>query len=64
MILRAPARPEPDPERAERLDDLDVALHHLGGAVYPAGAAALPFLPELAAAPGLPLRAAIVELPR
>ncbi|MEU5796172.1 hypothetical protein ABZ800_22030 [Streptomyces sp. NPDC047813] len=52
VILRAPARPEPDPERAERLDgldDLDVAIHHLGGAVYPAGAGTLPFLPELAA---------------
>ncbi|MGM0351308.1 hypothetical protein ACNFRW_34720, partial [Streptomyces sp. Adlamb9] len=61
-ILRALARPGPDPEREERLDELDAAIHHQGGAVYSAGAAALPFLLELAAAPGLPLRAAIVEL--
>ncbi|MGM9335970.1 hypothetical protein [Streptomyces murinus] len=61
-ILRVLARPGPDPEREERLDELDSAIHHQGGAVYSAGAAALPFLLELAAAPGLPLRAAIVEL--
>ncbi|MFJ8092026.1 HEAT repeat domain-containing protein [Streptomyces griseofuscus] len=61
-ILRALARPGPDPEREERLDELDSAIYHQGGAVYSAGAAALPFLLELAAAPGLPLRAAIVEL--
>ncbi|MFJ3646423.1 HEAT repeat domain-containing protein [Streptomyces murinus] len=61
-ILRALARPGPGPEREGRLDELDSAIYHQGGAVYAAGAAALPFLLELAAAPGLPLRAAIVEL--
>ncbi|HEX4811553.1 MAG TPA: hypothetical protein VFV66_02225 [Nonomuraea sp.] len=60
--LRALARPGHDPERAERLDHLDASIYHQGGAVYSAGAAAVPFLVELAATPGLPLRAEIVEL--
>jgi hypothetical protein len=56
------ARPGEDPEREARLDDLDASIYHQGGAVYSAGAAAVPFLVELAATPGLPMRAAIVEL--
>ncbi|HEV7935375.1 MAG TPA: HEAT repeat domain-containing protein [Actinomadura sp.] len=62
MTLRALARPGKDPERGERLDHLDASIYHQGGSVYSAGAAAVPFLIELAATPGLPLRAEIVEL--
>ncbi|WP_189950548.1 HEAT repeat domain-containing protein [Streptomyces alanosinicus] len=60
--LRLLARAGEDPEREERLDHLDASIYHQGGAVYAAGAAAVPFLVELAATPGLPMRAAIVEL--
>ncbi|MGW7043245.1 hypothetical protein ACWGDT_11065 [Streptomyces avermitilis] len=60
--LRLLARAGEDPEREERLDHLDASIHHQGGAVYSAGAAAVPFLIELAATPGLPMRVAIVEL--
>ncbi|OIJ84586.1 HEAT repeat domain-containing protein [Streptomyces monashensis] len=60
--LRLLARAGEDPEREERLDHLDASIYHQGGAVYSAGAAAVPFLIELAATPGLPMRAAIVEL--
>lgn len=62
VTLRALAAPGEDPEREERLFRLDTSIYHQGGAVYPAGAAAVPFLIELAATPGLPLRAEIVEL--
>ncbi|MEV7388406.1 HEAT repeat domain-containing protein [Streptomyces sp. NPDC091215] len=62
VTLRLLARAGDDPEREERLDHLDASIYHQGGAVYPAGAAAVPFLIELAATPGLPMRAAIVEL--
>ncbi|MFE2911991.1 HEAT repeat domain-containing protein [Kitasatospora indigofera] len=62
VLLRALARPGEDSEREERLDDLDAAVYHQGGAVYSAGAAAVPFLVEIACTPGLPLRAEIVEL--
>ncbi|MFF3598982.1 HEAT repeat domain-containing protein [Kitasatospora indigofera] len=62
VLLRALTRPGEDPEREERLDDLDAAVYHQGGAVYSAGAAAVPFLVEIACTPGLPLRAEIVEL--
>ncbi|WP_190214410.1 HEAT repeat domain-containing protein [Kitasatospora indigofera] len=61
-LLRALARPGEDPDRGERLDDLDAAVYHQGGAVYSAGAAVVPFLVEIACTPGLPLRAEIVEL--
>ncbi|MCX4765789.1 hypothetical protein OG562_33400 [Streptomyces sp. NBC_01275] len=62
VALRALARPGDDPLREDLLDDLDASIYHQGGAVYTAGAAAVPFLIELAATPGLSTRAAIVEL--
>ncbi|MFF1873326.1 hypothetical protein [Kitasatospora herbaricolor] len=62
VLLRALARPGEDPEREERLDDLDAAIYHQGGGVCSAGAAAVPFLVEIACTSGLPLRAGIVEL--
>ncbi|MEV4133177.1 HEAT repeat domain-containing protein [Dactylosporangium sp. NPDC049742] len=53
----------PDPEHAPAaLDDLDAAVYHQGGAVYSAGAAALPFLIALACDPAVPHRAAVLEL--
>ncbi|WP_026413253.1 HEAT repeat domain-containing protein [Actinomadura oligospora] len=60
--LRALARPGGDAEREELLDHLVASIYHQGGAVYSAGAAAVPFLVELAATPGLTLKAEIVEL--
>ncbi|MFI6641033.1 hypothetical protein [Streptomyces sp. NPDC050504] len=62
--LRALAHPEgaTDEELAEILGELDMAIYHQGGCVYSAGAAAVPFLIELAAAPGTAHRADLAEI--
>ncbi|GIJ09294.1 hypothetical protein ACFFMR_21945 [Micromonospora andamanensis] len=52
-----------DPEICvDALGDLDVAVYHQGGAVYPAGAAVLPFLIRFALDPTVPHRADILDL--
>src|SRR3954449_4706176 len=61
-MLRGLARPGADSERADLLDRLDSSIYHQGGAVYSAGAVAVPFLIELASTPAVPSRGAIVEL--
>jgi hypothetical protein len=47
---------------AEALDHFDASVYHQGGAVYPAAAAALPFLIRLAAHPEVPERSGILDL--
>ncbi|WP_127353964.1 hypothetical protein [Actinacidiphila soli] len=61
-MLRGLARPVADSERADLLDRLDPSIYHPGDAVHSASAAAVPFLIELASAPAVPSRGAIVEL--
>ncbi|PZG22621.1 hypothetical protein C1I95_05020 [Micromonospora craterilacus] len=46
----------------DALGDLDAAVYHQGGAVYPAGAAVVPFLIRFALAPTVPHRADILDL--
>jgi hypothetical protein len=46
----------------EALGDLDMAIYHQGGAVYSAGAAAVPFLIRLAVDPSVPDRFEILGL--
>lgn len=62
-MLRGLARPGTDSERADLLERLDSSIYdRWGGEVYSAGAAAVPFLIELASTPAVPSRRAIVNL--
>jgi len=47
---------------ADAVGDLDAAVYHQGGAVYPAGAAAVPFLIRFALDPAVPHRADVLDL--